>query len=393
MIVRLAVNAILSVALIVFVAAAADAARIGPEFDVAAGNFGKLPAVAVQQNGNIVAVWHEDNEIRGQRLSGNGRAIGGVFTVGPAVVATPAVSALSNGGFVVVWTGRGPDGSTGIFAQRFAADGRKLGRRIAVDSSPPVHQYAPSVTANGNGFVVVWTAVDLDGSSNRHGVFGQRFSRAGRKLGPEFEVKASPSMWDHEPAVASLNKGGFVVVWTGVVEGYPHVLGKVYTRKGRPLSEEFLVSTQEIGRGTAKPAVAGLNTGFVVVWEWVPIEGKGRGTVEIEGQRFNPRGGKIGQPFRVNSRSVGQQIVPKVAGLNKGTFAVVWQSGFEGHFSQSVKGQHFGKRGQKIGREFVVNKGTGGSHQAPTVAHSRVNRYVVLWESINAGIVGQRFRR
>lgn len=65
----------------------------------------------------------------------------------------------------------------------------------------------------GGGFVVVWESWGQDGS--RFGIFGQVFSAAGAKVGPEFQANAITDGSQVEPDVTALEGGRFVVTWGG----------------------------------------------------------------------------------------------------------------------------------------------------------------------------------
>jgi hypothetical protein len=72
----------------------------------------------------------------------------------------PAMAALPNGQFVVVWAGGTPAGvGTGsdIWAQVFNADGSKAGDQLLVNTTVTGTQGGPTVAALGDGrFVVSW---------------------------------------------------------------------------------------------------------------------------------------------------------------------------------------------------------------------------------------------
>lgn len=69
----------------------------------------------------------------------------------------PAIAKLKDGSFVVVWTGRAQGGAIqGIYGQRFSADGTKLGDEFEVSSDKDHIQAHPSVIENDIGFAVLW---------------------------------------------------------------------------------------------------------------------------------------------------------------------------------------------------------------------------------------------
>jgi Ca2+-binding RTX toxin-like protein len=136
---------------------------------------GTGPSLAELTNGNIVVVWTDtvnssdgNEDVRGQIISADGTKIGGEFVVTNASDSqwTPAVAALADGRFFVVWedvTGDG-DGSA-IKGQVFTATGNPSGEAFTINTSTADDQKDPTVTAlaNGDAFVT-WT--DYDGSTS-----------------------------------------------------------------------------------------------------------------------------------------------------------------------------------------------------------------------------------
>ncbi|MBD0866339.1 MAG: hypothetical protein GDA36_12510, partial [Rhodobacteraceae bacterium] len=183
----------------------------------------------------------------------------------------PSVTALSDGGFVVTWTSENQDGnSTGVYGQRFAADGNKAGDEFRVNTETDSSQYNPSVTAlSDGGLVVTWTSGGQDGSFA--GVYGQRFTATGTQAGPEFLVNTYTDSWQEEPSVtglSDLSDGGFVVTWQSLgQDGHgAGIYGQRFADDGTRIGAEFLVNT-ETDDHQSTPSVTGLsNGGFVVTW-------------------------------------------------------------------------------------------------------------------------------
>ena len=88
----------------------------------------------------------------------------------------------------------------------------------------------------------------------------------------------------------------------------------------------------------AYPATAVQPDGrFLVVWESDgSVAGDTDGT-SIQGQRFDPDGGRVGEQFQVNSYTTGNQGRPTVASDEAGDFVVAWESlGSQGSDTDSV---------------------------------------------------------
>ena len=106
----------------------------------------------------------------------------------------PDVAALTGGGFVVVWTR--PDDTpgaavtTGIGATVYNSTGTGVVKaNIQVNASVAGAQHDASVTAlKDGGFVVVWVDDAL------HQTRGQRFNAAGTKIGTEFVLGSNASL-------------------------------------------------------------------------------------------------------------------------------------------------------------------------------------------------------
>jgi Ca2+-binding RTX toxin-like protein len=136
---------------------------------------GTSPDLAELTNGNIVVVWADtvnssdgNEDIRGQIISADGTEIGGEFAVTNQSGSqwTPAVAALTDGRFFVVWedlTGDG-DGSA-IKGQVFTASGIPSGEAFTINTATADDQTDPTVTALANGdALVTWT--DHDGATS-----------------------------------------------------------------------------------------------------------------------------------------------------------------------------------------------------------------------------------
>src|SRR5690606_38811171 len=138
-----------------------------------------------------------------QRYSALGVALGGqqrVNTTTSSQQELPTVAAY-DGGFVTAWASYSQDGSGwGIYAQRYAADGTAAGSEFRVNTTTSGAQYEPAVAMlEGGGFVVTWRSDNQDGSGT--GVYAQRYAADGSALGVEFRVNESTSGSQYQPEV------------------------------------------------------------------------------------------------------------------------------------------------------------------------------------------------
>jgi alpha-tubulin suppressor-like RCC1 family protein len=143
------------------------------------------PVAAGLDGKGFVIVWTSDGQdgsglgIYGQRFLANGNKLGAEFranTTRTMDQSEPAVSGFDAGGFVVTWTSVGQDGSgRGIYGQLFSSDGARTYGEFRGNTTVARDQWQSAVTTLSTGdFVTVWSSRNSDISLE--GIYGQRFS-------------------------------------------------------------------------------------------------------------------------------------------------------------------------------------------------------------------------
>lgn len=225
------------------------------------------PRVAAGPNGEFVVVWTElgylessrdgsSGAVFGQRFDSDGQKLGSEFLVNTYTVTTQGIADTATddaGNFVVVWrsgsffsSDPGQDGSSyGIFAQRYASGGQKVGTEFLVNTYTVGAQESPAVDVDSDGdFVVVWESRSGD-------LFTQRFASSGLQVGTEFQVNTYTGRLNAEPQIALDPDGDFTIVWfdnSGGLDGQGRgVFAKRYASTGTLLGSEFLVNTYTLG--------------------------------------------------------------------------------------------------------------------------------------------------
>jgi len=226
----------------------------------------------------------------GQRYDAQSNAVGGEFLINTYTVVSqisPSVAALGDGGFVVCWESGAQDGSgTGIYAQRYDAAGDVSGGEFRVNTTTADQQFTPAVAALSNGgFVVTWGSQGQDGSG--HGIYAQRYDAAGNAAGNEFLVNTITNGHQDHPAIIALSDGGFVVTWDSAnADGY-FVYGQRYDAASQVVGDVFLIDSATSSLDST-PAISALSDGsFVVAWEASPVEGAGPNGLAILAQIFD----------------------------------------------------------------------------------------------------------
>jgi Ca2+-binding RTX toxin-like protein len=144
-------------------------------------------------NGDLVFCWTstsavgEPGGIFARRFDADGNALSSEFRVDSTTSSSqgdPAVTALAGGGFVVTWASDPQDGSgADIFARIYTSGGVAVGDEFRINSTTADDQTDPVVDATDDGgFIVVWTSKGQDGSLE--GIFAQRFTANGGPVAP-----------------------------------------------------------------------------------------------------------------------------------------------------------------------------------------------------------------
>jgi hypothetical protein len=358
------------------------------------------PAIAALSPGGFVVAWSsvgQDGEgfgVYGQRYSATGAKAGGEFRINSFTKNDQlgvAVAGLSGGGFVAVWSSRLQDGDLlGAFGQRYGANGAKAGGEFRVNTVTADDQGDPSVAALANDtFVVTWTSINQDGSG--HGVYGQRFAANGAKAGGPFRVNTTTLDNQGSSSVSRFGTNSFVVAWTsrGQDGSGSGVYAQRYSSNGAKIGGEFPVNVVTEGF-QHQPAIGRLKNGsFVIVYT------SEKGSAEVQVQRYTLAGVKSGGPVRANTYVANDQSTPAIVGTAQGGFVVAWTSNKQDNSLYGVYGQRFTATGAKSGSEFRINETTKFAQIIPSLAPVG-NGFVGVWRSDaqDAGgtaVIGRKF--
>ena len=346
--------------------------------------------MAMADNGDFVVVWqgeevymYEVFDIRAQRYLADGTPQGSEFRVNTTTdnnQTFPAVAmAADTGAFVVVWESEGQDGSsTGVYGQRYDADGVAQGDEFLVNTTTSGDQQTAAVAMAADGsFVVAWESYGQDG--DLWGVYAQRYDADGETLGSEFQVNTTTTDDQRCPGVGIAEDGSFVLVWSSYAtngNGWG-VFAQRYDDTGAASGSEFQVNTYN--DSTQFDSVVGMaaDGGFVVAWvSWVQ-DGDSYG---IYAQRYDADGVAQGGEFRVNSYSTSRQVGPDVGMAADGAFVISWHSDQDGSFL-GIYAQRYNADGEAEGDEFQVNTYTSDAQAYPTVRANRQGLFAVAWDS------------
>jgi Ca2+-binding RTX toxin-like protein len=211
------------------------------------------------------------------------------------------IATLHNGQSIISLSG-GVTGQTGANSETKIQVSINGALPIIIDDSGIAFQnQQTSVSALGDGAVVVWTDIAADPAgteSANYGVIGAILDADG-SVKHTFEVNQTEEraqFVESAQAVAELADGGFVVVWTGneppggYAVPYTDCFMRVFNADGTPRSDEITLGDSQ-ANGQNRPTVIGLPAGgFAVSW----ID---NGSVRL--QQFGDDGSKVGAETEV----------------------------------------------------------------------------------------------
>ncbi|WP_424971012.1 Ig-like domain-containing protein [Dinoroseobacter sp. S76] len=360
------------------------------------------PGIAVLADGGWVVVWTSESQdgassgIYAQRYAADGARVGGevqVATTFAGAQSDAVVTSLSNGGYAISWEGNGPGDAFGIFTKLFDASGVPLTGDILVNTSVSSTQADPAITALGTGFVVSYTTFNVDGSSE--GIAFQRFDASGVPQGSETVANEEISSNQFQSDIVQLADGRFVVVWTSATSGSAGdgssngVFGRIFNADGTAATGEFLINEITLNaQGT--PSVVGTpDGGFLVAFEDSSNALDGSG-VSIIARKFDNTGAPEDDQFVVNSFTSSTQFQPDITVLADGRFVVSYMSnGNDGDRNgNSVIAQVYAADGSRIDESFVINSETTGAQDQGQVVALPGGGFVVVWSSVTSGDAG-----
>lgn len=322
------------------------------------------------QDGNLYGVY-------AQRFSADGNPAGSEFRVNTYTIGFQEFSdirLLSDGKFIAVWNSNGQDGSSyGVYAKIYNADGSNFGGEFRVNTTTSGAQLWPTIASlSDGGFVVAWSGSAATAADN--GIFIQRYDANGGPVGSQLRIDQSTGVVPYQPQITELKNGGFAVAWNSSSDN--GVTFDVNTQTFDAIGAsgvQKLVNSYTAGNQSAS-TVASLNNGnYVVAWQSDGQDGSGYG---VYAQIFSQAGNKVGSEFRLNQNAPGDQSDAQIAALPDGGFLVVWTTN-----SSGIYAQRFDQGGLAVGNEVSVDGNSGGLQYQPAVTALENGDVTVSWTS------------
>ncbi|MBD2679855.1 MULTISPECIES: hypothetical protein [Nostoc] len=310
---------------------------------------------------------------------------------------TPAIAIDSDGDYVVIWESVAQDDPaqtirTGLFGQRFTFSGAKVGSEFQVNTVTNDNQGQPAVVYDPlSGFTVVWDSFGQDGAS--YGVYSKRYNSAGVAQTGDTLVNTTTTGAQRDPVIARDGDGNYVVVWRGNGAGGDSsgIYFQRFNAAGTALGGETLVNTASTDLET-QPAVAMNPSGAFVVAYTVSTGLDSEVFVRL----YNSSGVVVSNPIQVNVTTTSAQNSPVVAIDNNGNFVVVWESSQTSGTGIDLYGRRFSSTGAPLSGEFLISTVTAGNQSNAAIALDANGNFTVAWQSVGqdgsgSGIYARQF--
>jgi hypothetical protein len=307
-----------------------------------------------------------------------------------------AAIAMDRGGnFVVVWSSYGQDGvSNGVFGRLFDPNCSPLGEEFQINATSSGNQTEPAVAMDAvAGFVVAWQGPGL-AEEDQEDIFARRFEPNGMPIGSEFRVNSYTQDQQLLPCVAMNINGTFIVVWESSntpEQGDKAICGRLYDCNGVEFGAEFFINAES--SVYRYPDVASdANGNFAVVW----LEDKSSNS--IMARLFDPNDTPRMDTFKVNTVRFSSLTRPSVAMDAVGNFVVTWDGDPNLASLDDIHARLYDANGTPLGEQFLVNTILTGAQQYPQAAMNDDGEFVIVWDCRNdpnseseRDIYGQRF--
>lgn len=267
----------------------------------------RFPDIAFNKQGNFMITWedhrNEQTDIYAQLFLKAGEPLGPNFRVNDDDIAScgqwkPAITASSNGDFIITWQDERDDWLFDIYAQVYFSDGRKKNSNFKVNAdSISNSQYRPAIAASDdNGYVITW----CDYRNESYDIYAQRYGSDGMVLDGNFRVDDDQyGSSQHDPVVAAAKNGDFVIAWIDCRNGRKDLYAQRYGQGGIPVGTSFKVNADQLMGEASEPAISVSQLGAFII-SWTHISGS---DTDIYAQQFSQTGTRINDNFRITDTS------------------------------------------------------------------------------------------
>jgi hypothetical protein len=286
----------------------------------------------------------------------------------------PVIAALPNDNYAVAWESMHQDGDyKGIFMRIVGPAGQMVTEPATVNQFSINNQRTPAIAAlTGGGFIVLW-ASESDAVSGgsvvlRVNIYARVYDNSGTPLTDEFRINAGNVVCAN-PSVTSLAGGGFMVAWSQRSErpdGWD-VYARSFDANRVPVTTPFRLNSYTYGDQFG-PRVASVGDVQLAVWTSLGQDGNARGVIG----RFLTGGAPQGEDFTNSTTIMSDQMHPVVVSDSVDRILTVWTS------YQAPVGSGFNLYGQRYAATEQIPQPA-----APFVAALSSSRLSLTWTPLS----------
>jgi hypothetical protein len=179
--------------------------------------------------------------------------------------------------------------------------------------------------------------------------------------------------------ISRLTNGELIITWTsggqdGSIWG---VYAQRYANNGTALGNEFRVNNFTQGDQSQSWVAALSDTSFVIVW----YSFQDGVDYDVYARLFASDGSAISDEFLVNMQTNGNQVFPAVFPSDQGEFLVLWESDGQDGSGAGVFGRYYLNNYTAVSNEFQVNTYINDDQNWPSAVAINNNKWVITWHS------------
>ncbi|TWT40795.1 peptidylprolyl isomerase [Botrimarina hoheduenensis] len=272
------------------------------------------------------------------------------------------VAVFADGGFIVVWSGRGSGDNHGVFFRRYNADGTPVATtETLVNQTIGGRQVTPAVAvAADDSFAIAWSGVGVEDPS---GVFLRRYNADGTEQGEEIRVNTTLADHQTQPSLAYETAGDLIVAWQSLHQDGSEwgVYSRRFPATGGVASGETLLSVSTAASQTEVQLATDPTGGIVAAWRAYQA---GDRTSNLVARAFSAGGAARTGEVVLNRLTAGVQRGVSIAVAADGGWVAAWNSGVPGDAGWEAYARSFDRTGISDAVETLVGvSGANSGHQ------------------------------
>ena len=337
------------------------------------------PVITQLSNGNVLITWvdfdetagsaggtHSGADIIGRIFDPLGNAVTGEIRLNVALVSEeeqgPEITALADGGFMVVYESLAADNDIGYETYN-AAGVRQDGGYIINDLNGGDAPHDPTVASATA--ISAMTAYVVDNADGSEQVFVRSYNPTADTLGLATSIFLGAAGAGNDidsVSLAALSNNNFALVFANRNFGDDTVELRILNSAGAPVNSATVITGVELSDAKC----IGLSGGNVALVYTNITSGT------INAAVYSNTAGVVRATYQVSDLTGGQNE-PAVCALSDGGFVVVWDD----DTNSDIRGQRFDNTGASVGSEFVID--TSGAQSAPSIVGLDDGRFQVTW--------------